>query len=170
MPDRLATRLLAACAVASFGALAIGQVLQHQFGMAPCPWCVLQRLIFVLVGVAAAIGAWAIGARGGRIGAALAVDALATTGMAAALYQHFVASRAEACGLTVADRVIMALSLHEIMPSMFFADAPCSEANLPFLGVPFALWSFAAFATVGALAATALVVMLRGGRSGPGGR
>ncbi len=62
----------------------------------------------------------------------------------------------------------MSLSLHETVPWMFFADAPCNEGNPVVLGVPFALWSFAGFAVVGAGAVMALVVLLR--REGAQGR
>ena len=42
-------RLLAAGVVVPLGAVALALVTQHVFGMQPCPWCVLQRLIFVAI-------------------------------------------------------------------------------------------------------------------------
>ena len=33
----------------SLGGVAVGLVLQHQFGMEPCAWCVVQRMFYVLV-------------------------------------------------------------------------------------------------------------------------
>lgn len=158
--DRAARALLAAGAAAGIAVLVVGLALQHGLGMQPCAWCVLQRLLFLLVAAACALGAWVPG-RGARIGAALAADGLASAGAAAALWQHFVASSSDQCGVSFADKVIMALSLHEIAPWMFLADAPCSEANMPFLGVPFALWSLAAFLLLGLGAGTALVMLLR---------
>ena len=65
---------------------------QHVFGMEPCPWCVLQRLVFVAIGVFALLGlAWR-GAAGTRVAGGLAL-LLAAAGLAAALWQHFVAAR-----------------------------------------------------------------------------
>ncbi len=113
---------LAAIAVAAVAAIAAALVSQHAFGMEPCAWCVLQRLLFLLMVVACAAGAWAPG-RVARVGAALAADALALAGAGAALWQHFVASLSDQCGVSFADTVIMALSLHEIAPWMFLADA-----------------------------------------------
>ena len=49
-PVSMHRRLLALCAFASLGGVAVGLVLQHQFGMEPCAWCVVQRMFYVLVG------------------------------------------------------------------------------------------------------------------------
>ncbi len=149
--------MLAACSVASILILAAGLLLQHGFGLAPCAWCVLQRLIFLAIAVVSAIGALSARGRSGQLIFGVLVDALAMAGAAAALHLHFVASRSESCGLTLADQVIMKLSLHELAPWMFFADAPCNQANMPFLGLPFAIWSLLAFAVLGAFG---VVVML----------
>ena len=159
-----AARLFVAGAVASVVVLAVGLVLQHGFDKQPCAWCVLQRLVFIAIGVVCLLGALSARARGVQIGAALAADALAVAGAAAALYQHFVASLSDSCGVSLADKLIMALSLHELAPWMFFADAPCNAANMPFLGVPFALWSLAAFLALGSGALVALITLLRPAR------
>ena len=47
---------LLAIAALAFGAVAVALLTQHSFGMAPCPWCVLQRLIFVVIGAVALLG------------------------------------------------------------------------------------------------------------------
>ncbi len=166
MADRLTfpTRILVACAAGSVAALVLGLSLQHAFDKHPCAWCVLQRLVFVLIAVVCTLGALSARVRVAQIAAALAADALATAGAASALYLHFVASRSDSCALSLADKVIMALSLHEIAPWMFFADAPCNEANLPFLGVPFALWSLMGFLALGTGAVVALASLLRSPR------
>ncbi len=166
LPDRLrlASGLLAAGAAASFLAVGIALVLQHGFDIRPCPWCTLQRLIFLLLGLSCALGAWLARAGGSRLGAAitaLVADAFAAAGIAAALYQQLVAARSDACGFTLADRITMALSLHEIAPWMFLADASCAEASLPLLGLPFAIWSLALFALIGAAAVLAFVLLMR---------
>src|SRR5690606_38537264 len=76
-------------------------------------------------------------------------------GLAAALQQQFVAAKTASCAFTFADRVLMQSRLDEMAPWLFFADASCSEANVPLLGVPFAVWSATAFVllAIGALAA-----------------
>jgi len=45
--------LFLAAAALSVGVVAAALVTQHALGMLPCPWCVLQRLIFVVIGLVA---------------------------------------------------------------------------------------------------------------------
>lgn len=146
--------------------LALAVTMQYGFGKQPCAWCVFQRLVFVAIAVVCGAGALLARARTAQIAAALLAGLLAAGGAVAALYLHFVASRSDSCALTFADKVIMALSLHEIAPWMFFAEAPCNLANPPLLGVPFALWAFTAFVAVGAGISLALAALLREGRPG----
>lgn len=151
MPDRAQSRaatLLAACAIFCAGALALALLLQHSFEMQPCAWCVLQRGFFLLAGIACALGAWVLRSRAGRAAGALGGGAFALVGLGVAIYQQLVAAQSDSCDLTLADRIVMSLSLHEIAPSMFLATASCAEANLPMLGIPFALWSAAGFVLV----------------------
>ncbi len=143
-------------AVLSFGSVAAAVLLQHLADMQPCIWCVLQRLIYLLVGAAAllALASRAVLAR--RLGSVAGI-AFALAGLAAALWQQFVASKSQSCNLTLADRIIRGLSLDELMPWMFKATAYCDEANIPLLGVPFALWSAALFCVLAVLLAAALL-------------
>jgi disulfide bond formation protein DsbB len=41
---------------ASLGGLAAALTSQYIFAMQPCPWCILQRLVCVLVVIACAVG------------------------------------------------------------------------------------------------------------------
>jgi len=61
-PSKLPARALAGMAVASFAAVGVALVAQHQFGVKPCPWCVLQRLIFLAIGTFSLLG-WLVQAR-----------------------------------------------------------------------------------------------------------
>src|SRR5829696_2398597 len=45
-----------AIAISALASVGVALVSQHQFGMEPCPWCVLQRLIYIAIAVAALIG------------------------------------------------------------------------------------------------------------------
>ena len=40
----------------ALAAVVVALVTQHVFDMQPCPWCVLQRLIFVLIALVALVG------------------------------------------------------------------------------------------------------------------
>ena len=53
--------------VALVGAIGAALVSQHVYGMEPCPWCVLQRLIFLAIGAFALLGLVWRGAAGARV-------------------------------------------------------------------------------------------------------
>jgi disulfide bond formation protein DsbB len=150
---------LAAMAAVSVGAVAVALVSQHVFDMQPCPWCVLQRLVFVLIALAAGTGAlWRRPA--GRAAAAAVAGLLALAGAAAALWQHFVAAASSSCKRTLADRIVSGLQLDALAPEVFAPRASCAEAAVDLLGVPYEFWSLALFVLLAA-AATALVLGTR---------
>jgi protein dithiol:quinone oxidoreductase len=145
--------LLGGTALVCVAAVGAALVSQHVFGMEPCPWCVLQRLIFLAIALACLIGLLWRATAGRRLGAGLAL-LLALSGVASALWQHFVASRSQSCNLTLADRIISGLQLDNLLPDMFSPRASCADAMVDLLGVPYDVWSLALFAVVA-------IVMLR---------
>ena len=150
-------------AAASFGAVAAALVSQHVFDMQPCPWCVLQRLVFVAIGLAALLGVAWRSALGQRL-LPLLLLALCGAGIAAALWQHFVAASSVSCNLTLADRIVAGLRLDSLLPAVFQATATCADAAVKLAGVPYEFWSLALFA---AIAAGALRQLLSTTRHGP---
>ena len=80
---------------------------------------------------------------------------MALAGVAAAMYQQLVATEDLSCALSLADRIITGLQLDALAPWMFQATAMCHEANLPMLGIPFAIWSVMLFSLLGLLLAWA---------------
>jgi protein dithiol:quinone oxidoreductase len=144
-------------AAASFGAVAAALVTQHVFDIQPCPWCVLQRLVFVAIGFVALLGlAWRPGA-GQRL-LPLLLLALCSAGIAAALWQHFVAAASASCNLTLADRIVAGLKLDALLPPVFQATASCADAAVKLAGLPYEFWSLALF---GLIEAAAIVLFLR---------
>jgi len=143
-------------AALSFGVVVAALVSQHAFEMQPCPWCVLQRLIFVAIGVFAVLGLVWRGPAGSRVAGTFAL-LLAIAGIAAALWQHFVAAKSASCNLTLADRVMSATQLDRLLPQVFEARASCADAAVDLLGVPYAMWSALAFA----ICAVVLIRILR---------
>jgi disulfide bond formation protein DsbB len=122
--------------------------------MQPCPWCIIQRLAYLLVGLFAILSLFATQSSL-RARAPLLLAAFASIGgLAAALYQHFVAATTSSCAFTAADKFLMATRLDELLPSVFKATAACDEANAPLLGIPYSLWS-------AALAAILLALIVR---------
>ncbi len=149
---------LLAIAALAFGAVGAALVTQHAFGMEPCPWCVLQRLIFVVIGLVALLGlAWrtALGQRA----VLFVLLLLCSGGIAAALWQHLVAKASASCNLTLADRIVSGLRLDALLPDVFQATASCADAAVDLAGVPYEFWSLALFV---AIEAAALWLLVRG--------
>ncbi|WP_119154841.1 disulfide bond formation protein B [Caldimonas tepidiphila] len=151
-----APRLLGAAALLSLAAVGAALVTQHAFGMLPCPWCILQRLIFLLI---AAVCGLALAWRAPLPRALLAGlgTLLALGGLAAALYQNRVASQSSSCALTLADRIVGALGLESAVPFVFRIEASCADAAVDLFGLPYEAWSGALYLLL-ALACSAAAV------------
>ena len=151
-PSKLPARALVGMAAASFAAVGVALIAQHQFGVKPCPWCVLQRAIFLAVGTFSLLG-WLMQAkRSLRQAALVAVLLLCAAGLTAAVFQHEVASQTASCAMGLADKIVTALNLEDLWPSVFMITANCSEAAAyRFVGLPYEVWSGLLFAGIGAL-------------------
>ena len=152
--------LLGAMAVVCFGAVGLALVSQYRFDMQPCPWCTLQRLIFLLIGLLALLGTL-LPSNGIRRVLAVGGLLLALCGMASAIWQHFVAAASASCNLTLADRIVSGLGLDAAWPDLFMATASCADAQVKLLGVPYEFWSLGLFAVIDSLALLALLADLR---------
>lgn len=147
--------LLGTAAAASLAALAAALVSQHMYGIEPCPWCVLQRLMFAVIAAVALVGLFLRGLGQRIVGGAMILVAI--EGIVAALWQHFVAAASASCNLTFADRVMSSLQLNTLLPEIFEARASCADAAVKLLGVPYEFYSLALF--IALAFAGALVVM-----------
>lgn len=145
--------ILLLLSLASASAIGLALLAQHRFGMEPCPWCILQRVLYAVIAVLALVAALLPSGLTRRLLAALIVP-VAAGGVAAALWQHYVAANSTSCALTLADRVITTLGLDERWPEVFQVRASCADAAVSVLGVPFEFWSLALFALLGVLALT----------------
>ena len=142
------SRLLVACAFLNFAAVGAALVSQHMFDMAPCAWCVLQRLIFIVLGVLCLVGALKSGLA--RPAAAAGVVA-AVAGIAAAWYQHTVAAHLFSCDQTFADRFMVHSGLDGALPSLFGIMGGCMEAQVELLGIEYVFWSLGLFVVLAVL-------------------
>ncbi len=149
--------MFAAVALLCVAAVGAALVSQYRFDMQPCPWCVLQRVIYLAIALACGIGLLWRGATGRRVAAGLAL-LLALAGAAAALWQHFQAAASASCKQTLADKIVSGwLQLDSLWPDVFSARASCADAAVSLLGISYDLWSLALFAAVG----LALLAVLR---------
>ena len=119
-------------ALICLAAVAMAVAAQHILGHEPCPWCVLQRVVFVAMAIVAIVALVSTQLRrtfAQRLAlmALMALMALAACGMAAALWQHFVAAATQTCNLTLADKIIHSLLLDTYLPEVFEPRASCAE-------------------------------------------
>ena len=149
---RTAFVLIALACLASVGGALFAQ---HHWGMEPCPWCILQRVIYLAIALAALLAAAMPSGGLGRLSTGLSsvlIALLGLAGSAAALYQNLVAAKLPSCDLTLADQVISGLGLDAWQPEVFEVRSSCADAAVSLLGVPFELWSLALFAVITVLA------------------
>ena len=147
---------LVVVAIACLAAVGAALVSQHMFDMQPCPWCVLQRVIFVLLALAALLGLLWRSMSGLRVAATLGI-VLAALGAAAALWQHLVAAKSASCNLTLADRIVSGLQLDALLPQVFAATASCADAAVSLFGLPYEYWSLGLFGALGIALTMALL-------------
>jgi disulfide bond formation protein DsbB len=155
-------QVLTVVGVLALAAVAIAVTAQYAFDMQPCPWCVLQRFIYIVVAVLAFAGALlSHSARRVAIGLAL-LGAL--SGLASALWQQLAAVSENSCDLSLAERITTALHLDRILPQLFIAYASCADAAVSVLHVPFAVWSCAMYVILALLLAWTLRVSMKTAR------
>jgi len=142
-------QVLAAIGLLALAAVASAVIAQYVFDMQPCPWCVLQRFIYLVLAVLALAGAFIAG-RARRILAWLGL-LVALSGVGAALWQQLAAVNENSCDLSLAERITTGLHLDRLAPQLFIAYASCADAAVNVLGIPFAVWSCAMFALLALL-------------------
>ena len=155
-------RLLQLIALLCLAAVGIALISQHAFGMRPCAWCVLQRLI--LLAIAAVCGLANMGWGSvlvRRIGAVITLI-LAGCGLMTAWYQYSVAAQQFSCAQTFADRFMSGTGLDAALPWLFGIYASCMDARVSLLGVEYALWGLLIFVVCALLALAALARGARG--------
>lgn len=142
--------LLVLVAIASLGLIGVALYLQHQLGWAPCPLCVIQRYLFLLVALIALVAVFlAPGAR--RAGAGLgALAALSGAGVAG-WHIYTKAHPSISCGVDPLETALNRIPPAEWLPFLFKADGLCSTPYPPILGLDVPEWAlvwFAIFALV----------------------
>ena len=129
--------------IISLSLLCLGAALisQHAFDMLPCPWCIVQRMIWLAV-IPIALAGWGLSAvAGSQIVAGIGVIMAGGLGIAAALWQYFFAAPAGSCAFTWADRFISQTQLDAWLPSLFQPLVSCAEAEVKLIGIPYAIVS-----------------------------
>ncbi|MEO5686745.1 MAG: disulfide bond formation protein B [Burkholderiaceae bacterium] len=147
-------QVLAIVGVLALGSVALAVLAQYAFDMQPCPWCVLQRFIYIVVGLLALLGT-VLSSTARRVAIGLALLG-ALCGIASALWQQLAAVNENSCDLNLAERITTGLHLDRILPQLFIAYASCADAAVSVLHIPFAVWSCAMYVILALLLAWTL--------------
>ena len=144
----------ATLALGCFGLVAIGMELQTLLRLAPCPLCIFQRMLYLVIGGVALLGFfWPVA----RLLWTALVGALALLGVGVAGYQTWMQAFPELateCGYAepnLIERLVDWLGME--WPSMFLATGFCTSKDWIFLGLSMANWSLVVFTGIVAYAA-----------------
>lgn len=151
-------RLLAFIALACIALLAFGLYLQHAVGLEPCPMCIVQRYLFILVALAAGIGAALPSAATRWVGSLMALLSFTGAGVAARQsWLQWFPPEIATCGRDLFG-MIESFPLKRVIPMVFRGSGDCSAVDWTFLGLSIANWSFLNFVLVGVIG---LALLLR---------
>ncbi|WP_153144841.1 disulfide bond formation protein B [Dechloromonas sp. H13] len=139
----------ATLALGVFGLVTLGMELQHLLRLAPCPLCIFQRLLYLVIGLLALGGTlWP----GGRLLWSGLIALLAAGGVAVAGYQTWMQAfphLATECGYSdpnLIERLVDWLGMQ--WPGLFLATGFCTSREWEFLGLSMANWSVLVFAGI----------------------
>ena len=158
--DLASTQRFLLVAGGSFGLVIVGLLLGEWLNLHPCPLCIFQRILYLLVGTLALLAALAKDLQKIRLGAAWAGILAALGGISTAAYQTwmqlFPGSIME-CGYSERNLIELLVDyLGEKWEFMFLATGLCSSKEWTFLGLSMANWSIPCFAVLGGMLLWAL--------------
>lgn len=150
--------------ITAFGAIVVALFSQHVLDMAPCAWCILQRVLFIAIAAFALIGLLGSAFRTWRLlnWGLIVITALA--GMAVAWHQLTVAAKAFSCDRTFADRLISSSGLETLAPWLFGIYATCLDASIRVFGLDYAAWGLVLFTIYAVYGIVMLIKTMRSTR------
>ena len=157
-PRRIWLSILLVCA----GLLSFGMYLQHVVGLVPCPMCIVQRYVMVLMGLVALLGV-ILPSRNVCLPVGGGLVLLAGGGAYVAARQSWLQwypPEFATCGRDFYG-MIETFPLQRAIPMIFKGSGDCTKVDWAFLGGSIANWSFVAFVGLGLLALATTVRALR---------
>ena len=155
-------RVWALLSLACMTLLSFGLYLQHGVGLEPCPMCIVQRYVMVLVAVVAALGAVWSGRRSSLFVGGM-ITLLSGSGVYVAARQSWLQwypPEVVSCGRDFYG-MIETFPLKQAIPMIFKGGGDCSMVDWTFLGGSIANWSFVCFMSIALLALVTSVRLWR---------
>lgn len=147
--------LLLAIATACFGLIGVALYMQHAKDLLPCPYCVIQRYLFIFVGISCLVGAWR-----NKVRAAAGTALLFALGGLGVVGKHLyiLAHPGFSCGIDPVETFLNKVPTATLMPWLFKADGYCENATDLVFGLSIPQWSAIWFVI---LTTTLVTVLLR---------
>ena len=138
-----ALSLIVPCALVAFAVM-----LTTVYQVAACPLCIVQRMLYLVIAVAALFGAALASEPGVRVFAALLQMIIAAAGAAIAGYQIYLQQHpfSASCGDGSSWWERLVEQAGQLIPLLFKAEGLCSESTWPLFGISIVEWSALAFA------------------------
>lgn len=135
---------LIATALACFSLLGGAVYFQYAYYMYPCPWCVIQRYAFAVIGLICLVTAF-LPATAVKHSAALGT-LIALLGIGAAGWLIWVqAHPSVSCGIDPVETSLNKFPTAKLLPFLFKANGICTTEYDPILGLSMPQWSLLAF-------------------------
>ncbi len=135
----------------AWGLVGAGMVIQELERLNPCPLCIFQRVLYLLIGALAFVGA--LLPRGQKI-IGLSMVLVALGGFATAVYQTLmqtVPGLVSECSYSDPGPIELFVDwLGMAYPPLFLATGACASVEWSFLGLSMANWSVVCFLGFGA--------------------
>ncbi|UVW30482.1 disulfide bond formation protein B [Massilia sp. H6] len=147
-------QILFAISSICFALIAVALYLQHIEQMQPCPLCVIQRYMFLAVGVASLVSAIS-----GKIREGTVLALMAALGGLYAVGKHLyvIANPGFSCGIDPMETFLNKIPTAEYLPWLFRADGLCAGATDSVLGLAIPQWSALWFVILSVLLVFVLV-------------
>lgn len=151
-----------ACA-AGFGLTGFGVILTQLLSLSPCPLCIIQRMLYLLIGAIGLLGLFVARGRWSRAALLSLMAADAATGVLVAGYQTWLQRfvRFASCGADYPWWEALVDWAGERVPALFQATGSCSDKAWSLLGFSLAEWSLVVFVSLLAYFSYSLVRALR---------
>jgi disulfide bond formation protein DsbB len=130
--------ILLTIAAISFALVGAALYLQHAMDMLPCPLCVIQRYLFIAIGICSLAGALA-----GKIKAGAGVALLGALGGLGVVGKHLyvLAHPGFSCGIDPMETVLNKIPTATMLPWVFRAEGLCENALDTLFGLSIPQWS-----------------------------
>ncbi|AFZ83626.1 disulfide bond formation protein DsbB [Candidatus Kinetoplastibacterium blastocrithidii TCC012E] len=150
-------KLFILVSILCFTSISAALISQHVFDMKPCSWCIVQRLIFFIIGIVSFIGFYIRSDILSRM-VAIIISILSILGILAVYMQKISYSENLSCMMiTPADSIINSTGFDSLIPWLFSVYSSCADDPVFLFGVEYFIWSLSLFIILAVIAISAAI-------------